>query len=195
MKAISQHRFHILAGYNHVEDITVTELGPCFASDDEQVLGACYQHPSTYKFGSVVLKIDDADCYHVATINSYVPNPADAEKQLSLSILDYAGKPKRTSTTTRAKLLDFFTPVVDEVKLHTSFLEVTSHQRFKSARNLMAKMMRYYQDPDGNFVEQFQTNAFDARLWELYVFAVYQTKSSEPFQKMKASRGFAGEWE
>jgi hypothetical protein len=32
--------------------------------------------------------------------------------------------------------------------------------------------MYYFQDPDGNFVEQFQSNAFNSRLWELYLFAV-----------------------
>jgi len=33
-------------------------------------------------------------------------------------------------------------------------------------------MMRYHEDVDGNFVQQFQTTGFDARLWELYLFAV-----------------------
>lgn len=32
-------------------------------------------------------------------------------------------------------------------------------------------MMRWYEDADGNFVEQFQTTGFDARVWELYLFA------------------------
>jgi len=31
--------------------------------------------------------------------------------------------------------------------------------------------MRWYDDADGNFVEQFQTTGFDARMWELYLFA------------------------
>src|ERR1700688_1284591 len=33
-------------------------------------------------------------------------------------------------------------------------------------------MMYYYEDVDGNFVEQFQSTAFDARSWELYIFAL-----------------------
>jgi hypothetical protein len=36
----------------------------------------------------------------------------------------------------------------------------------------MEAMMYYFRDPDGNFVEQFQSNAFNSRLWELYLFAV-----------------------
>ena len=31
--------------------------------------------------------------------------------------------------------------------------------------------MRWYEDVDGNFIEQFQTNGFDSRIWELYLFA------------------------
>ncbi len=33
--------------------------------------------------------------------------------------------------------------------------------------------MHWYEDVDGNFLEQFQTVAFDARLWELYIFATF----------------------
>lgn len=34
-------------------------------------------------------------------------------------------------------------------------------------------MMNWYEDVDGNFVEQFQSSAFDARLWELYLYAMF----------------------
>lgn len=34
-------------------------------------------------------------------------------------------------------------------------------------------MMRWYEDADGNFVEQFQTTGFDQRIWELYLFATF----------------------
>jgi len=33
-------------------------------------------------------------------------------------------------------------------------------------------MMHFFEDVDGNFVEQFQTTAFDARFSELYLFAL-----------------------
>ncbi len=36
----------------------------------------------------------------------------------------------------------------------------------------MKPMMRWYEDADGNFIEQFQTTGFDTRLWELYLFAM-----------------------
>lgn len=33
-------------------------------------------------------------------------------------------------------------------------------------------MMHYFEDVDGNFVQQFQSDGFDARLWELYLYAL-----------------------
>jgi hypothetical protein len=32
-------------------------------------------------------------------------------------------------------------------------------------------------DRDGNFVQQFQSDGFDARTWELYLFAVFHSLS------------------
>ena len=40
-----------------------------------------------------------------------------------------------------------------------------------AAREIIGAMMRWYDDVDGNFVEQFQTTGFDVRMWELYLFA------------------------
>jgi hypothetical protein len=50
-------------------------------------------------------------------------------------------------------------------------------------------MMKWFTDPDGNFIEQFQSQGFDARIWELYLFAtlvesgyrVERTESSPDF--------------
>jgi hypothetical protein len=46
-------------------------------------------------------------------------------------------------------------------------------ERYSPARELIEAMMCFYDDTDGNFVEQFQTTAFDARIWELYIFAAF----------------------
>lgn len=33
-------------------------------------------------------------------------------------------------------------------------------------------MMHYFEDVDGNFIQQFQSDGFDARIWELYLYAL-----------------------
>lgn len=49
--------------------------------------------------------------------------------------------------------------------------------------------MRWYEDVDGNFIEQFQTTAFDARLWELYLFATL-VEMGYVFDRTKAAPDF-----
>ena len=67
--------------------------------------------------------------------------------------------------------VDFFTPVVRKARLAQDFLTLTEQEGFSPARGIIEPMMRWYEDVDGNFVEQFQTSGFDARMWELYLFA------------------------
>src|ERR1019366_5920566 len=67
--------------------------------------------------------------------------------------------------------VDFFAPVVDREKLHPKFLRLASGYEFSAARAIIGAMMRWYEDIDGNFVEQFQTTGFNARVWEVYLFA------------------------
>jgi hypothetical protein len=46
--------------------------------------------------------------------------------------------------------------------------------RSSAARDIIEPMMRWYEDVDGNFIEQFQTTGFDSRIWELYLFAAFR---------------------
>lgn len=67
--------------------------------------------------------------------------------------------------------VDFFTPIVQVSKLDPAFHQLTNEERFSPALEIIRPMMRWYEDVDGNFVEQFQTKGFHPRIWELYLFA------------------------
>lgn len=69
--------------------------------------------------------------------------------------------------------VDFFTPVVKAHALNPSFSSLSDAVGYSSARGIIEPMMRWYEDADGNFVEQFQTTGFDPRIWELYLFAAF----------------------
>jgi hypothetical protein len=64
---------------------------------------------------------------------------------------------------------------------------------------MIEAMMRFYVDVDGNFVEQSQTTAFDARIWELYLFATFTELGYAPAPDLvtpdflfSGPRGFIG---
>lgn len=69
------------------------------------------------------------------------------------------------------KKLDLFTPLVPDDKLHPSFKMVMEHRGYAPAQEIMREIFKSFVDPDGNFVEQFQSTGFDSRIWELYLYA------------------------
>jgi hypothetical protein len=69
--------------------------------------------------------------------------------------------------------LNFFKPIVEIERLHPSFEELISRRWKSPARVLLSELMNWYEDVDGNFVEQLQTTGFDSRLWELYLYATF----------------------
>lgn len=80
---------------------------------------------------------------------------------------------KRVQGDETKKLVDFFTPIVKSKRLHKDFNLLIGNAGFAAAKSLLEVMMRWYEDQDGNFIEQFQTTGFNARIWELYLHAAF----------------------
>ncbi|MGO9782021.1 MAG: hypothetical protein ACLPQY_19995 [Streptosporangiaceae bacterium] len=62
-------------------------------------------------------------------------------------------------------------PRLPDSKLHPLFLQVRDSRGHIAARGLMDRVFSEYVDKDGNFVRDFQTQGFSARVWELSLFA------------------------
>lgn len=58
--------------------------------------------------------------------------------------------------------------------LHPYFVQLRDEPRFAPARGQLRAVQVSYDEPDGNFVEQFQTTGMDARIFELFLFALFQ---------------------
>lgn len=67
--------------------------------------------------------------------------------------------------------VDLFNTRLTVNQQHRAFHLLCSAPHWLPARAIMSEMMHHYVDVDGNFVEQFQTTAFDSRIWELYLYA------------------------
>lgn len=65
---------------------------------------------------------------------------------------------------------EFLTPIVSKDKLHPYFLSLIEHRFHKAASQLINEIVYSFYDVDGNFIKDFQTTGFDARLWELYLY-------------------------
>lgn len=69
------------------------------------------------------------------------------------------------------EVVNLFDPIVPESKMHESFKAIMSSKGHAGCRRLMNELFNEMESPDNHFVEQFQTQGFDARVFELGIFA------------------------
>ncbi len=175
MKPISKLRFDLLAGYvrNSVLIVTAEEL-EWYEDGNEKVLGIVVRDVFDDDFGFVVLGRDALKRFRGVDIEHSLSSRKRACTGLRKALAAWAkAKPHDFyQGDEKGKPLDFFTPVVKPEKQHPSFTKISMRRRHPG-RELMSELMNWYEDVDGNFVEQFQSTAFDARLWELYLYALF----------------------
>lgn len=66
-----------------------------------------------------------------------------------------------------------FKPVVPAEKLHKLFKVIRTSSASECTREMLARVFRTFEDPDGNFIEQFQTTGFDQRYFEIFLYAYF----------------------
>lgn len=75
--------------------------------------------------------------------------------------------------------VDLFSPLVADELLHPSFRTLRDAPHYAPARGLIRELQTGFVDPDGNFVEQFQTAGFDARTFEFFLYAMFKAAGME----------------
>lgn len=175
MNSISKLRFDAIAGYvrNPILFVISEEL-EWYEAGSGKVLGVLFLDRTDKDFGACVLGRDKRKRFRAVSVMHSLPSAKKARQQLRVEMAKclklkaeefYQGDEK-------GEPLNFFKPVVGNEKLNRSFREI-SIRRKHPGRDLLAQMMNWYEDVDGNFVEQFQTTGFDARIWELYLYAAF----------------------
>lgn len=94
--------------------------------------------------------------------------------------------------------VDFFAKVAKESKLHERFKYLRDSPSAIAAKRLIEVAMRWYENQDGSYIEQFQTTGFDARVWELYLWAMLREAGHRVEQPKPApdflARGIVGDF-
>jgi hypothetical protein len=176
IKELSSRRFEALAGYiRRPEMVLCIEEIEWFATPDERLIGMLARDRIDSDFSWVLLGRDERLRFRAIDVNSSLPSPDAARQQLFERMKEQYEKPDEAyhQGDALSPPTDFFTHIVAEERLNPIFRILSTEERYSPARELIEAMMRFYEDTDGNFVEQFQTTAFDARIWELYLFATF----------------------
>lgn len=68
--------------------------------------------------------------------------------------------------------LKLFDLRIDKKNIHPYFNSLKNGVQFTASKNTIVEVSNHFKDIDGNFIKDFQSiNGFDARLWEIYLFA------------------------
>lgn len=176
MKELSEQRFEALAGYTRrPELITLIQESAWFSDDDERLIGVVTWDRIDHDFGWVLLGRDRRLRFRAIGVETSLAGSAHARASLEAAMAAHALKqdPSFHQGDEAGAPVDFFAKIVPEVRLNATFRILSQDTRYSPARELIQEMMRFYEDADGNFIEQFQTGGFDPRVWELYLFALF----------------------
>jgi len=179
MRPLSRVRFNALAGYCRLpETVLVYEEVGWFEHANERVVGVVARDYTDQDFGGIVYGRDRRGRFRCIYVTPHFESsPRRAKVQLRRAMEQLALAPDEVyyqDDEKKGKPLDFLTPRVPRERLNPIFRDLVEKEKRTAARGIIGPMMKWYEDPDGNFVEQFQTTAFDARLWELYLFATFR---------------------
>lgn len=175
MTVIEKRRFDALAGYiRRPELVLIADELEWYSAAGDRLLGIVIRDRIDRDFSWLVLGRDRLLRFRAVALNTSVVSRDAARQELEskLGDLSYAPDEEFHQGDDEGTSADFFTPVESAERLHPSFTLLINEERYSPARELIGAMMRYHDDVDGNFVQQFQTTGFDARLWELYIFAL-----------------------
>lgn len=175
MQDISKVRFEALASYcRRPETFFFAEEVRWLQEYDEQILVVLIRDRSDNDFSSILLARDLQERYRWVDMTSFFESPdealLEANKKIKQVVVDI--NKRRIQGDEKNRPIDFFVYVTESEKLNKDFISLATQEGFSPAKGLIEPMMRWYEDADGNFIEQFQTTGFDARIWELYLFAM-----------------------
>ena len=174
MQSIKQVRFEALAAYCRQPGALIAAREVCWLqAHNEAVLVVVIRDIADGDYSAMLLARDLKERYRWVEMTEFfdtVDKAVAAAPEIVEKIRADFEK-QRAQGDEKGKPVDFFAPVVATEKLNRDFATINSLEGYSPAVELMKPMMRWYEDADGNFVEQFQTTGFDTRLWELYLFA------------------------
>jgi hypothetical protein len=181
LREVSKARFDAFAGYARSPEVALIAHEIAWFESASSEVFALLVVDRNAEFTGLVFVADLNGRFRWATQTGTFDNIPEAVEELGalvahvLSDIDAFRKQGDES----GEATDFFRPRVPADRRHPTFRQVAEGKGHRPARSLIEVLMRWYEDRDGNFIEQFQSTGFDARIWELYLWATFVSLGNE----------------
>lgn len=170
---ISQARFEALC-YSRTPAIEqIAREHEWWANKSDKNLGiVLFEEPDQQWFW-IILGRDKRGVFRCVDMNHSIDTKEEASNQLKAKIEEWEDRPAEDSYQgdEKRKKNEIFKPQVTDSKLHHIFKLLNLGISYSSARGIIEELAFAFTDLDGNYIKDFQSTGFNARLWELYLFA------------------------
>lgn len=178
---VSRARFNLFTmGTRLSHAAVVIEELSWWASKDEDVLGMVARDNVDDDFLSMILCRDKIGRFRCAAVDIDFSTQLFAETQLRVKMAAIIQEGKiaefgEQGDETNSPLDPFDVPsTLDEGKLHPYFKLLAEDPGRAPARKVISELALWLAPKDPHFVREFQTNGFDQRLWELFLWSSFR---------------------
>lgn len=175
VREISKARFEALS-YARIPLVkSIAEEIQWFSNENNAVLGALLVDKIDNDFVAIVMGRDEVGVFRLIDCRHSIEDINDAREVLFSLILFHSesGAEEYPQGVSKRKKNLIFEPVVKERVMHEDYKVLTGSDSMSPAKELIQEMAYSFEDPDGNYIEQFQSSGFNPRLWELYLYALF----------------------
>lgn len=188
-KVISKARFEALT-YSVVPSVWVfVEVTEWYSDQDEIVLGVVCRDRQDNDWGYVVMGRDANGLFRAIDTAVSMSGADSARNALHLKLSYYAVTGEKLFPQGDENLrrkFEIFAPVITREEMHPNFVVLSEQKGYSPAKAIIGEIAYSFVDNDGNYLQQFQSNGFDARLWELFLYALFHENEFWIDRKWKA---------
>lgn len=187
VKTISKEKFNVfLNRYFEIPSIYGEEIA-WFSDTNNRILASVYFDAIDFNFSAIIFEQNENMCFNASSSKIDFATSEDAVQWIQKKVKTL--QESRFQKNTPKSKLALFEDIVDPQKQNSIYKLLKNEREWNSAKNLINAVLPYYTDIDGNFVQQFQSDGFDQRLWELYLFNYFNEELLE-IDRSKSSPDF-----
>ncbi len=175
MRKISKARFEALS-YARVPYVKmISDEIEWYSNENNAVLGTILVDNIDNDYVAMVMGRDEAGVFRFIDMCHSIESIEEARstliEKMELHSKDGAEEFPQGVITRKKHLI--FKLIVKEKVMPEDFKQLTQNELFSPAKELISEIAYSFEDPDGNYIEQFQSTGFNSRMWELYLYALF----------------------
>ena len=175
IRSISKPRFEALSyARSPIAQKTSQEI-EWFSSQNNAILGVILLDKSDKDYAYILLGRDEVGVFIYIDGNHSIVSCEVARDSLIITMESFydEGIIEFPQGVESRKKNFIFESIVNENMMPSDYKQLIGSELFSPARELIQEIAYSFEDPDGNYIQQFQSTGFNARLWELYLYALF----------------------